>query len=84
MKTKEPRNYRKEQFDRLEAKSSSQLEALLIFWEEAQIRREAYMNDPTSLGYGRAPILGKGTPIDQIAQIKAILASRIGRSKKRV
>lgn len=82
MKTKEPRNYRKEQFDRLEAKSSNQLKALLLFWEDSLIRHEAYMNDPTSLGYGRAPTSAENIPKDQIALIKAILASRIGRSKK--
>ena len=84
MKTKEPRNYRKEQFDRLEAKSSNQLKALLLFWEDSLIRHEAYMNDPTSLGYGRASTTVENIPKDQIAQIKAILAARIGRSKKRV
>lgn len=84
MKIKEPRNYRKEEFDRLEAKSSNQLKALLLFWEDSLIRHEAYMNDPTSLGYGREPSVVKNIPKEQIAQIKAILAARIGRSKKSV
>lgn len=67
-------DYRQAENLRLQALPSSKLEGLLEFWKECKIKADLRKDE-----------LREGlhsTADDQIAQIKAILAVRIGRSKK--